>query len=100
MLGLGIGTCLLLGALADYAREHRLLGGNLPDVSRIFGWCCIALIVILGVQVALAGSRSVKCPHCKKVQDRIHGHIAIATGYCGYCGEKIFDQTTVRVNER
>jgi hypothetical protein len=48
----------------------------------IFGAFCLAMVVI---------QAGVPCPHCKRRLFGISGQIAVATGICGYCGEKVFE---------
>lgn len=93
-LGLSAGTCLMLGALADSAKDRGLLANVGFDVGKLFLGLCLAVTGIFVVQIILVTNRMIKCPHCGKPQDGIHGHIVIATGCCGFCGEQFFDQPT------
>ncbi len=56
-------------------------------------WCgfgmamCIAVFAVL---LVYGNQRGVPCRHCGKRLFGIPGQIAVATGNCGYCGEKAF----------
>jgi hypothetical protein len=79
-----------------------MVGGALLDSLLNWGGSTVfrQAYVVLGVVVffvyllVLGGSsglRGVPCPHCKKRLFGISGQIAVATGICGYCGEKAFE---------
>ena len=57
-------------------------------------WAAAGIIVILVLCAALlvyGSRRGVPCRHCGKRLFAIPGQIAVATGNCGYCGEKAFE---------
>ena len=91
-LVMACGVCLLLRAFADYAHEHALPVLMGVDLHKYIRWACFALLVSFTIPVIASCGSLIKCPHCKKLLDGIHGHIAVATGCCGYCGERVFEQ--------
>lgn len=48
---------------------------------------CFGLLAWSGVKEARKGP---KCPHCSRPLQHINAKIAIATGNCAECGEKVF----------
>ena len=50
--------------------------------------CAIFVAFLLVLAVSQVG---VPCPRCKKRLFSVPGQIAVATGNCGYCGEKAFE---------
>jgi hypothetical protein len=83
---------LIAMALADYAKDHGqpyLFGG--VDLREILGWMCVLSICGLFAALLILG-RGVPCPNCCKPLCDIPAQIAVATGNCGYCGEKVFDE--------
>jgi hypothetical protein len=91
--GLLVAFWLIAMALADYAKDHGLpylFGG--VDVREVFGWMCAFSMCGLLAALLLLG-RGVVCPNCRKPLCDIPAQIAVATGNCGHCGEKVFDET-------
>lgn len=79
-----------------------MVGGALLDGllnwggSTVFrqAYLIFGIILFVVYLMALVGSgvlRGVPCRHCKKRLFGIPGQIAVATGNCGYCGEKAFE---------
>ena len=48
-------------------------------------------VLFFVVFLVFSSQRGVPCRHCGKRLFGIPGQIAVATGNCGYCGEKAFD---------
>ena len=62
--------------------------------SVTLAWGIFGIAAILAVMMVLAffgSQRGMPCPHCKKRLFGIPGQIAVATGNCGFCGEKVFE---------
>ncbi|NOS72227.1 MAG: hypothetical protein HOP33_20170 [Verrucomicrobia bacterium] len=83
-------------ALIDFARTRGYLGwsGNV-DVMKVFLviWVIAFFVVFIGMLVVSVGRYGVYCPHCKKQLSAISAEITIATGFCGLCGEQVFEQS-------
>lgn len=83
-------------ALVDYSRTHGYLDrcGNV-NVMSIFGvvWM-VSLMVAFGWMLILdLKCPGATCPHCKKGLQAFSAQITVATGFCGFCGEQVFEQT-------
>jgi len=91
-----IGCILLAMALADYAKDHgqsvMFLGFDARDM---LGGLSLILIVGLMISLVVLGvlGKGAVCPNCRKPLFGIPAQIAVATGNCGYCGQKVFDET-------
>lgn len=91
----GTGLWIAFVAIADYAtngnnHDARIGSSGLSGVVTII--CAVWFLVFMLCAVA-AGLKQIKCPHCQRYMNSIPGQIAVATGFCGYCGEQIFEQT-------
>jgi hypothetical protein len=49
------------------------------------------IVFAVFILCAVASQIGVPCPHCKKRLFAVAGQIAVATGNCGFCGEKVFE---------
>jgi hypothetical protein len=81
-----IGLWMIGGALLD-----NVLNWGGSDVFRqsygIFG-----VVIIIAFFLALVVlQRGMPCQHCRKRLFGVSAQIAVATGTCGYCGEKAFE---------
>jgi hypothetical protein len=87
---------LIFGLAAlDYAKSSGYLAWlGTTDPSGVFAvlWC-VGLLVVVGLQIARTWRCRVLCPLCKKQLVQFSARIAVATGVCSYCGEKIFEQS-------
>lgn len=97
LFGMALIGCILLAmALVDYAKDHGqsviVLGF---DVRDMLGGLCVLLILGLMVSVVVLGvlGKGLVCPNCRRPLFGIPAQIAVATGNCGYCGQKVFDET-------
>jgi hypothetical protein len=84
------GVLVLAGVLAAVAgaasADHRALMGNIFII--ILVTCVLAGIVWIGRLT------DIRCPLCKKsIQGGIQTPLALTTGKCGHCGERIIDET-------
>ena len=81
---------VLTGILATVAGTaspaHLALTGNI---------CIIVLVTcVLGGIVWIGRLTDIRCPLCKKsIQGGIQAPLALTTGKCGHCGERIIDET-------
>ncbi len=77
----------ILAAVAGAATaDHRALTGNICII--ILVTCVLAGIVWIGRLT------DIRCPLCKKsIQGGIYAPLALTTGKCGHCGERIIDET-------
>jgi len=83
-------------ALVDYARTHGYLdwGGNINALSAFGTAWMISLGVVFVWMLALdLKCQGAACPHCKKRLQAISAQITVATGFCGFCGEQVFEQS-------
>jgi hypothetical protein len=81
-----VGVGLIGGALLD----NFLNWGGSTFLRYAYG--VVGCIFIAAFFLAMAVSQlGVPCPHCKKRLFGVAGQIAVATGNCGYCGEKAFE---------
>jgi hypothetical protein len=82
-------------ALLDYAKTHEYLGwsGNVDVVKLFLALWAIAFFLLFGMLIVKSARCGATCPHCRKRLQAISAQITVATGYCGYCGEQIFEQT-------
>ena len=82
-------------ALLDYAKTHDHFGGfGGVDVMKVFLllWA-IGFFVCFGMLIVKSARCGATCPHCKKRFQPISAQITVATGFCGFCGEQVFEQT-------
>lgn len=83
-------------ALVDYARTHGYLNwcGNVNAMT-VFGvaWMISLGVVFVGMLALDLKCPGATCPHCKKRFQAISGQITVATGFCGFCGEQVFEQS-------
>jgi hypothetical protein len=90
-----IGCIFLAMGVADCAKDHghsfMLLGF---DVRDMLGALCVILIIGVVVSLVVMGvlGKGAVCPNCHKPLFGIPAQIAVATGNCGYCGEKVFEE--------
>jgi hypothetical protein len=97
-LVLGILLVALLFGVAglDFAGIHGFLAWS-GDVSvmKLFLilWMIAVVAVVIRVVIVNNGRHGVFCPHCKKRLQAISAQITVATGFCGFCGEQIFEQS-------
>ena len=90
-------VALLFGvAVLDFAKVHGDLAWS-GDVSvmKLFLilWMIAVVAVVIRVVIVNNGRHGVICPHCKKRLQAIPAQITVATGFCGFCGEQIFEQS-------
>ncbi len=80
-----------------------------PDIPRLaqsgyFDWAasfdgywiigflgCVLLIFVFGLR-RVGAPHGVACPQCGKILCGISAQLALKTGNCSYCGEKVLDQ--------
>jgi len=93
-LGILMVTAVFGMSLLDYAKTHGHLGwaGNV-NVMKVCSvlWIVAFFSVVVGLIVVNVGRRGVFCPHCKKQLQSIPAQITVATGFCGFCGEQVFE---------
>lgn len=56
-----------------------------------YGLGCIIILAVLATLIVFGSRRGIPCPHCGKRLFGVPGQIVVATGVCGYCGERVFD---------
>jgi hypothetical protein len=84
---------LLIGmAVVDYLQQHDKLhwAGSL-DLRTVIGVLWLVCVGYIGIIAILSTWPGAQCPHCRKQLYGAPAQIAVATGNCGYCGEKAFD---------
>ena len=91
-IGLAILFPILIGfvSLGRYVEQFHWLNAAIP----------IGMLAVLLGSLALLGWFAARqqrhfghrCPHCKKALTGSLARIAIATGNCGCCGEKVFGE--------
>lgn len=81
-----LGLWMVAGALLD----NLLNWFGSTFLRYAYGVLGFVLFVIFLLAVAVS-QMGVPCPHCKKRLSGVAGQIAVATGNCGYCGEKAFE---------
>lgn len=83
-----VGIWMLSAPILDYFYNFN------ESKSLAQAWGIFGIVAIFAVAVVLAyfgSKRGMPCSHCKKQLFGIPGQIAVATGNCGYCGEKAFE---------
>ena len=95
-LGILLGLFCIGMAGLDYAKTRNYLGwaGDV-DIGKVMLalWMIACVLVVIRLIVVTSGKRGVSCPHCKRQLQSIPAQITVATGFCGSCGEQIFEQT-------
>src|SRR6267154_3905894 len=87
------GACVALIPLSIYTDSDKAV----PWVSAV---CVIGIMILLLLSAGLAqrflkrqqSLFGIQCRHCSKQILLSHSQIVIATGNCGFCGEKLFDE--------
>jgi hypothetical protein len=89
-----IACIFMLMALADYVKDHGqsvvFLGFDVYEILKVL--CLISLFGLIVLIMILAAIPGATCPNCRKGLFGIPAQISIATGNCGYCGEKVFEE--------
>jgi len=83
------GVLVLAGVLAAVASAAS------PDNRAFTGNICIIVFVtgVLGGFFWIGKLTDIRCPSCKKsIQGGIYTPLALTTGKCGHCGERIIDE--------
>lgn len=95
-LGIIIVAGLFGMALVDYARTRGYLDwcGNVNAMT-VFGvtWMLAFGVFFIWMLFLDLKCQGASCPHCKKRFQAISAQITVATGFCGFCGEQVFEQT-------
>lgn len=103
VLGILLVAAPLGMALIDFARTRGYLGwsGNV-DVMKVFLvlWMIAFFVVVMRMIVVSVGRYGVSCPHCKRHLQAIPAQITVATGFCGFCGEQVFEQTFKKAEQK
>lgn len=81
-----LGLWMIGGALLD-----SLLNWGGSTILRYAYGVLGCIFFVLFLLFLAASQTGVPCPHCKKRLFGVVGQIAVATGNCGYCGEKAFE---------
>ena len=79
----------------DYAKTHHHLdwSGNV-DVMKVYLVLWLITFIPAFIWMIVLGVRdAVTCPHCKRQFQPITAQITVATGFCGFCGEQVFEQS-------
>lgn len=88
-----IGCAALSGYIDRHAEEYRWISAAVGIGLFVFLIANVALILWFGLrQQRSLGHR---CPHCNKALVGIGVQLAIATGNCGHCGERVFNDDAV-----
>jgi len=83
-----LGCAALSGYIDRHAEEYRWIGAAVGIGLFVFLIGNVALMLWFGVrQQRRFGHR---CPHCNKALVGFGVQLAIATGNCGHCGERVF----------
>jgi|SRR5882724_4236906 len=83
LLVIGLGAAAILEQLEVHGGLNKIWYGLLA------GFLLVGTVAL----ICWGESRGVPCPHCRK---RLFGSVAqigVATGNCGYCGKKLFDDS-------
>jgi hypothetical protein len=84
-----VGCAALSGYIDRHPEEYRWIGAAVGIGLFAFLIANSALMLWFGVrQQRRFGHR---CPHCNKALVGFSVQIAIATGNCGHCGERVFN---------
>jgi hypothetical protein len=86
-----MGVCMMAAATMDSLKEHGVLT---PATSIILGKVLLGaglIALFLCLVIGFATASGERCAKCGKRLQGIAAQIAVATGNCGYCGERAFD---------
>lgn len=82
-----IGLWMISGAFLD----NFLNWEGSEFLRKAYGVSGFIVVVVFLLVLAASPCAGVPCPNCKKRLFGITAQIAVATGNCGYCGDKVFE---------
>jgi len=79
-------------AVVDYLQQHGELNlAGSPDLRREVAAAGFIAVFFIFVLILAMTKQGLQCPHCRKQLVAVAARIAVATGNCGFCGEKVYD---------
>src|SRR5678815_3823270 len=92
---------LLMGLMSMFALAGGTLVNHVGDeILRLNSpqlWLLMALTVIVLVLAVLGlritSKNLLRCPHCRKCLGGYAAQVVVGCGCCGFCGERIIDDT-------
>ena len=87
-----LGLSLIAAAVADSFRDGSFFQGSMSKLAS--GLLLVGVIgAVLLIIVGAAANTGIPCAKCGRRLFQFSASIAVATGNCGYCGQKAFDET-------
>lgn len=80
-----------LGAVLVKRWEDQMLQIDRPFFWVLVGLGLLACAAAAGV-VRVGDKHMLKCPHCRKCVGGVSSQVVVASGRCGFCGERIVDE--------